>query len=110
MEYLLPLCSKRVDVLLLGTHPETGVASAVVWENKQWTSGDIESVEELIVSVGGRRLLHPQQQVPQYVEYLSDFNHLAHSNDLVISGLAYLHNATSTELASLRSAAFADLA
>jgi hypothetical protein len=43
VEYFLPLTSKRADVLILGTHPTTGAISAVVWENKQWTSGDIEN-------------------------------------------------------------------
>jgi DUF2075 family protein len=110
LEYTLPLTSRRLDVLLLGRRPKAGAISAVVWENKQWTSGDIDSVEERIVTVLGRRLLHPQQQVHSYVEYLTDFNQLAHEGRLQVSGLAFLHNATTTEVAPLRSARLPDLA
>src|SRR5262245_9056759 len=45
LEYALPLSSRRVDALLVGTHPQGGI-SAIVWENKQWTAGEIEDVEE----------------------------------------------------------------
>jgi uncharacterized protein len=76
LEYRLPMTSKRLDALLLGQDP-SGRVSAIVVENKQWTVGEIEDVEDRIVVVGGRRSLHPQQQVAQYVEYLRDFNTLA---------------------------------
>lgn len=110
LEYSLPLTSKRVDVLLLGTHPATGTVSAIVWENKQWTYGEIEDVDGCIVKVGKRLLLHPQQQVHQYVEYLNDFNQQAHEGHLEVYGLAFLHNATRGELARFQSAALAYLA
>ena len=110
VEYGLPLTSKRIDVLLIGRHPATGQISAIVWENKQWTGGDLESVEDRLVSVAGRLLLHPQQQVHQYVEYLSDFNTLVSSGDLAVYGIAYLHNAFQSEIAGLKSAALADVA
>ena len=102
VEYGLPLTSKRIDVLLIGRHPTTGHISAIVWENKQWTGGDLESVEDRLVSVAGRLLLHPQQQVHQYVEYLSDFNQLVENDVLVVRGLAYLHNASESEIRGLR--------
>ena len=110
LEYTLPLTSRRIDVLLIGRHPATGQISVVVWENKQWTVGEIESVEDRIVSVTGRLLLHPQQQVHQYVEYLSDFNQLVANGSLVVNGLTYLHNATEADIGGLRSAALADVA
>src|SRR4051812_17388418 len=50
IEYRLPLTSKRIDVLLIGSHPGGGV-SAVVIENKQWTVGEIEDVEGRTVVV-----------------------------------------------------------
>ena len=109
VEYSLPLTSKRVDVLVIGSHPSTDAISAIVWENKQWTTGDIEDIDGRLVSVAGRLLLHPQQQVHQYVEYLQDFNHLAHDGSLVIGGLAFLHNATSDEVAPFRLAELSDL-
>jgi hypothetical protein len=110
VEYFLPLTSKRADVVVIGSHPSTNAISAVVWENKQWTTGDIEDIDGRLVSVAGRLLLHPQQQVSQYVEYLNDFNHLAHDGSLVVSGMAFLHNATSAEVAPFRLAELADLA
>jgi DUF2075 family protein len=109
VEYQLPLASKRLDVVLVGTHPAGGV-SAVIVENKQWTAGEIEDVAERVVVVGGRQLLHPQQQVANYAQYLRDFNQLAADDTLKVSGLAYLHNATAAQLAGLRSAALADVA
>lgn len=109
VEYFLPLTSKRADVVVIGTHPSTNAISAVVWENKQWTTGDIEDIDGRLVSVAGRLLLHPQQQVHQYVEYLNDFNHLAHDGSLVVGGMAFLHNATSAEVAPFRLAELADL-
>jgi uncharacterized protein len=109
VEYQLPLASKRLDVLLVGTHPAGGV-SAVIVENKQWTAGEIEDVAERIVVVGGRQLLHPQQQVANYAQYLRDFNRLAADGTLKVSGLAYLHNATAAQLTGLRTAALADVA
>ena len=64
-------------MLIIGTQPNSDRISVVVWENKQWTLGDIEDVEDRLVSVLGRLMLHPQQQVHDYVEYILDFNHLA---------------------------------
>src|SRR5204863_2208592 len=58
IEYSLPLTSKRLDILLLGTHAKSSGVSVVAWENKQWTLGDIENVEERLVRVLGRYCLH----------------------------------------------------
>jgi len=110
VEYFLPLTSKRADVVVIGSHPTTNAISALVWENKQWTTGDIEDIDGRLVSVAGRLLLHPQQQVKQYVEYLNDFNHLAHDGSLVVGGMAFLHNATSAEVTPFRTADLVDLA
>ena len=109
VEYILPRTSYRIDVVLIGRHPSTGKVSALVWENKQWTVGQIESVEYRTVSVAGRLLLHPQQQVNQYVEYLSDFNKLFEDGSLEINGLTYLHNATEADIKGLRDPELADV-
>src|SRR4051794_31315174 len=66
LEYMLPLNSKRLDAVVLG-RDEAGVAHAVVVELKQWEAADIEDAEDGLVTVGGRILLHPQQQLLQYV-------------------------------------------
>ena len=109
VEYQLPLTSYRADVVLVGAHPAGGV-SAVIVENKQWTAGEIEDVVERVVVVGHRQLLHPQQQVANYAQYLRDFNQLASDGTLKVNGLAYLHNATAAQLGGLRTAALADVA
>jgi hypothetical protein len=51
VEYQLPLASKRLDVVLVGAHPAGGI-SAVIVENKQWTAGEVEDVDERMVIVG----------------------------------------------------------
>src|SRR5205823_13637548 len=76
IEYRLPLTSKRADVVLLGQHPAGG-PSCVVVENKQWSRVELVDPEHRLVVVGGpggRELLHPQEQVQGYVEYLRYFN------------------------------------
>ena len=110
LEYTLPLSSKRADLLLIGTHPKTGQVSVIVWENKQWSSGEIEDLDDRVVRVLGRYLLHPQEQVARYAQYLSDFNQLAHTGNMALSGLVFLHNATSPDIDGLRSAELADVA
>ena len=109
VEYQLTLTSKRADVVLVGSHPKGGV-TAVIIENKQRTAADIEDVDERMVVVSNRHLLHPQQQVANYVQYLSDFNQLAHDGTLRVSGLAYLHNSSASEIKSLKTPALHDVA
>jgi hypothetical protein len=53
VEYRLPLSSKRVDALLVGTGAEGGI-SVLVCELKQWTSAEIESSDGRVVAVAGR--------------------------------------------------------
>jgi hypothetical protein len=108
IEYRLPLSSKRVDALLVGTDHE-GDISVLVCELKQWTSAEIESSDGRVVSVAGRLLSHPQQQVAGYVEYLADFIPLFESAGARISGFVFLHNADSGLLDRLRVPALTDL-
>jgi len=109
VEFQLPLSAKRIDALLIGHRPD-GRLGALVVENKQWTAGEIEDVEARTVRVAGRLLTHPQQQVAGYVDYLRDFNALVERGDVVIDGCAFLHNATSAQVAGIRSAALPDVA
>src|SRR5918994_3742385 len=60
IEYRLPLSSKRVDALLVGTDGRDSI-SVLVCELKQWSSAEIESADGRVVSVAGRLLSHPQQ-------------------------------------------------
>ena len=112
LEYQLPLTSKRADVVLVGEHPHGG-PSCVVVENKQWGRLELVDIEHRLVQVGGgvgmQERLHPQEQVRRYVEYLQDFNRYLGDHPGSLSGCAYLHNATSGDIAGLRHPDVADL-
>jgi hypothetical protein len=112
VEYRLPLSSKRADVVLVGQHPHGG-PSCVVVENKQWSRLELVDIEHRLVVVGGaggRELLHPQEQVRGYVEYLGYFNRYLGEHPGSLAGCAFLHNATSGNIAGLRHPDVADLA
>ncbi|WP_211435782.1 DUF2075 domain-containing protein [Trujillonella endophytica] len=104
VEYQLPLSSKRVDVVLAGQHPRHGGPSYVVVELKQWTTATVfEDQPELVVqpTYGRRPILHPVAQVRGYVEYMIDFLGSLHATEDVVTGVAYLHNATDDGVAEL---------
>src|SRR3954464_837171 len=104
-EYQLPLSSKRIDVVLAGEHPFRGGPSYVVVELKQWTRASLfEGEPELVVqpTYGPRPVLHPVAQVRGYVEYMLDFLTTLHGATDVLTGVAYLHNATDDGVAALR--------
>lgn len=97
VEYLLPLTSKRADVILAGQHPRTRRPSYVVIELKQWSSAQRwEDDAELVLIDGYPRdpRLHPVAQVRGYCSYLADFTKALHDLDDPLAGAAYLHNAT----------------
>ena len=101
VEYHLPLTSQRADVVLAGTHPQTGQASYVVVELKQWSAayafeGDPEIVE--VRGVPGGPRLHPVIQVRGYCEYLVDFARVLADRPDSVAGMAYLHNASDPAL------------
>ncbi len=106
VEYQLPLSSKRVDVVLAGEHPRRGGPSYVAIELKQWTQATLfEDEPGLVVqpTYGPRPVLHPVAQVRGYVEYMHDFLGALHATDDVLTGAAYLHNATDDRVGALRS-------
>src|SRR3954451_4309538 len=105
VEYQLPLSSKRIDVVLAGEHPRRGGPSYVVLELKQWTTAALfEDEPELVIqpTYGPRPVLHPVAQDRGYVEYLLDFLGVLHGTTDVLTGAAYLHNATDDRVAALR--------
>ncbi|WP_336620166.1 DUF2075 domain-containing protein [Rhodococcus sp. G-MC3] len=96
VEYQLPLTSRRVDVVLAGTHPVSGAASYVLVELKQWSSAyKFEGSEELVDVPGmpGGPKLHPVAQVRGYCEYMADFTKSLADQPDALAGVAYLHNA-----------------
>ena len=101
VEYHLPLTSQRADVVLAGTHPQTGEVSYVVVELKQWSAayafeGDPELVDVPGVPGGPRQ--HPVKQVRGYCEYLLDFARVLADHPDSLAGMAYLHNASDPAL------------
>lgn len=107
LEYHLPLTSQRADVVLAGTHPQTGAASYVVVELKQWSAARrYEDNPELVEVAGmpGGPKLHPAAQVKGYCDYLVDFARTVSDQPDALAGIAYLHNATDqSAVADLRS-------
>ncbi|WP_199444069.1 DUF2075 domain-containing protein [Umezawaea beigongshangensis] len=118
VEYQLPLTSKRADVVLAGTHPDTGLPSYVVVELKQWTSAHPATTDPANgsgvtgsdVPGGGRpvlftvpglrgRHLHPAEQVAAYCAYIRDF--VTDAADDALIGVAYLHNAQDQQVPAL---------
>ncbi|GAB3204518.1 DNA/RNA helicase domain-containing protein [Nocardia tengchongensis] len=113
LEHRLPHSPKRVDVILCGVHPRTGVASYVLVELKQWSKAELIAAELVSadldpatppraeVSNGRYTALHPAAQVHAYCQYLVDATPaLAERRDCVF-GIAYLHNAHDADVRTL---------
>ena len=95
VEYQLPYSSKRVDVVLIGSHPKNTTPVILIIELKQWT--EVESFEGSkdvlkIAAYGNSPILHPALQVKNYCDYILDFNRFAANSDSKVYGAAYLHN------------------
>jgi len=102
VEYKLPLSSKRADVILCGAHPKTGRISCVVVELKQWSRANLVfGMEDVCELDGFGERLHPVEQVRRYCSYISDFVAAIEQNEIMLSGVAYLYNATDLDLADL---------
>jgi uncharacterized protein len=105
LEHRLPLSSRRVDAILAGRHPETGAASYVVIELKQWSEADLFEDDPALVLIDGygrHPRLHPVEQVRGYCEYLRDFVPALQEGADAVAGAAYLHNATEMGVSPLR--------
>lgn len=102
IEYQLPLTSKRVDAVLCGKHPRTRLPQYVLVELKQWSSAHLlDDSETVCVLDGLGERLHPVEQVRRYCSYLGDFAAALSTSPSVVSGVAYLHNATDGDVGNL---------
>ncbi len=104
-EQQLPLTSKRVDAVLAGVHPKTGLPSYVVVELKQWSRAELfESDPNLVLvdAYGNNPVAHPLDQVLGYRQYMLDFLPALHDRQESIHAAAYLHNATERSVMDLR--------
>ena len=113
IELKLPLSSKRLDVLITGSNPDTKRDSAVIVELKQWTEVGRSNITDCVtVDYGGkpRDMLHPSRQVERYQRYLLD-THPAFSDDpaIALDACAYLHFAQHDPTSPLYHADFAAL-
>src|SRR4051794_26961713 len=113
VELKMPLSSKRLDVLITGSNPDTRRDSAVIVELKQWTEVGRSNITDCVtVDYGGkpRDTLHPSRQVAQYQPYLLD-THPAFSDDdaIALDACAYLHYAQHDPESPLYHADFAAL-
>ncbi|MFD5185388.1 DNA/RNA helicase domain-containing protein [Streptomyces sp. NPDC058372] len=105
LEYGLPLTSKRADVILAGVHPGTGEHSYVVVELKQWSEAYPDEDDPLLCRIPAypRPVLNPIEQVRGYCDYLISFNGALERMPEAVAGVAYLHNASDSGVAGLRS-------
>ncbi|HEX6359585.1 DUF2075 domain-containing protein [Actinophytocola sp.] len=102
LEYRLPYSPRRVDAVLCGVHPESGRASYVLVELKQWS--DMKVVGPGLVKFNEKREqpeLHPAEQVRRYCRYLLDFTPSLARTPGAVQGMAYLHNLSQPNDASL---------
>lgn len=105
IEYSLPLTSKRADAVLAGVHPTTGQPSYVVVELKQWSAAYPDEEDTLLCRLDAypQPVLNPIEQVRGYCEYLLAFNAALERMPGSLAGVAFLHNATESRIAGLRS-------
>ncbi|MFD6355061.1 DNA/RNA helicase domain-containing protein [Nocardia tengchongensis] len=101
LEHKLPHSPKRVDVILCGVHPRTGEVSYVLVELKQWSKAELLVADLVSIAAYSDAVLHPVAQVRAYCQYLVDSTPALADLPLAVHGIAYLHNATSTDIPSL---------
>src|SRR5215210_3357508 len=113
VELKLPLSSKRLDVLITGSNPNTRSDHAVIVELKQWTEVGRSNITDCVaVDFGGRPrdMLHPSRQVAQYQRYLIDTHPAFHADPpIALDACAYLHYAQHDPTSPLYHADFAEL-
>jgi uncharacterized protein len=105
VEHQLPLTSRRVDAVLAGQHPESGLPSYVMVELKQWSTAEPYEADLGLVTIdayGPHPVLHPLEQVRGYRDYLLDFTPGLEGLEDSVVAVAYLHNATERGVLGLR--------
>jgi DUF2075 family protein len=102
IEFVIPQTAKRIDFVITGLN-EAGQNSAVIVELKQWQH--VESTEKdgiVRTFVGGseREMSHPSYQAWSYAALLEDYNESVREIPVLLHPCAYLHNCTSSNVAS----------
>ncbi|MEU4235671.1 hypothetical protein AB0F17_66395 [Nonomuraea sp. NPDC026600] len=90
----------RIDMLLVGSHPDTGELSAVTVENKQWSKLAVNPLTRRITHLGAgpEDSQHPVEQVWDYCRALERQVPMLRG---ALWGVANLHNATATAIAKI---------
>ncbi|MGW3545286.1 DNA/RNA helicase domain-containing protein [Nocardia niigatensis] len=102
LEHKLPHSPKRVDVVLCGVHPRSGTPSFVIVELKQWSKAEAVAEELVSIAAYSEPTLHPVEQVRAYCQYLTDSTPALADRPGLLHGLAYLHNARTADVQSLK--------
>ncbi|MEV4078766.1 DUF2075 domain-containing protein [Nonomuraea fuscirosea] len=90
LELKAPITDIRMDMVLVGSYPETDLMSVVVVENKQWRW--IQPDGEMVrLSKNGAPHLHPANQTWGYLQVLRGY--VSMLVDEKICGIVNLHNA-----------------
>ncbi|MGH3468974.1 MAG: DNA/RNA helicase domain-containing protein, partial [Thermocrispum sp.] len=102
LEHKLPHSPKRVDVVLCGVHPRSGAAAYVLVELKQWSKAELVAADLVAIDAYSHPVLHPVAQVRGYCQYLVDSTPALADRPHSVHGIAYLHNALTSGISSLR--------
>ena len=101
LEHQLPHSKRRVDAVLCGAHPRTGDSSFVLVELKQWSRVEQHLAGLIYIPGLPGHHLHPAEQVRNYCQYLTDHTPALADRPRAVAGIAYLHNASRTNVAPL---------
>ncbi|GAA0986664.1 hypothetical protein GCM10009555_064560 [Acrocarpospora macrocephala] len=104
VELKTPISDVRMDMVLVGSHPDDGQMSLVVMENKQWSQAVPGPVPELVYVArarGSKPYAHPIKQVWDYRQVLIDYIPLVR-RAAKVHCVVNMHNATSASLAAIR--------
>jgi DUF2075 family protein len=94
IEYMIPLTSKRVDIIISGRN-ESQHGSVVIVELKQWSKAEKTEKDGVVRTfIGGaeRDASHPSYQAWTYGQLIKDYNLTVQEEQFNIVSCAYLHN------------------
>lgn len=111
VEYIIPLTSNRIDVVIAGEDDE-GNKNFIIVELKQWQKAEIAPSDGIVrTALAGnvRETTHPSYQAASYRAFLLDFNENVSSGVLQAHACACLHNYAEQDPEPLRDARYAEI-
>ena len=112
IEYNIPLTSKRVDFIIIGTDA-MAKENIVIVELKQWSQAE-KVDDEMHFSVrtyvaGSRKIVcHPSYQAYSYSRFLINYSQTIYERDIHLVPCAYLHNYLPTYKSALSDGIYKD--